>query len=150
MINAADDLAEWVEEKLNSKPRPLPYSVEYGGIFLKDAAVLAGLGTIGANNLLVNPEFGPRIRLRALFLDMELVPTGPIEFSPCKSCDMPCRRACPQRAFIQDSYSRDICRKQMRLDEAHRGLSEKMVKKDLRGMCIRYCRACEFACPVGR
>jgi epoxyqueuosine reductase len=39
--------------------RPLPYKVEEGGMFLKDAATLAGLGIIGKNNLLITPEFEP-------------------------------------------------------------------------------------------
>ena len=150
LINVANDLVKWVKKELDIKAQPLPYHVEAGGIFLKDSAALAGLGTIGASNLLVTPEFGPRIRLRALFLDVELVPTGPMDFSPCDSCDMPCRRACPQKAFIHGSYSRDICTNQMNLDKANRVILEKAVKEDSPSVCIKYCRACELACPVGR
>jgi epoxyqueuosine reductase len=39
--------------------RPLQYKVEEAGMFLKDAATLAGLGIIGKNNLLITPEFEP-------------------------------------------------------------------------------------------
>jgi len=39
---------------------PLPYRVEQGGILLKDAAVLAGLGVTGKNNLVITPQLaGP-------------------------------------------------------------------------------------------
>jgi epoxyqueuosine reductase len=116
---------------LNSNAHLLPYHVEKGGIFLKDAAVLAGLGTIGMNNLLITPEFGPRVRLRALFLDAELAPTGPTDFAPCAGCDMPCRSACPQEAFKSGSYRKALCSEQMKTDEANAVVVEEGQKKDL-------------------
>ena len=150
LISIAERLAESVKEEFNIKAQLLPYHVGKGGIFLKDAAVLAGLGAIGANNLLITPEYGSRIRLMALCLDAKLEPTGPIDFSPCDSCDMPCRAACPQKAFTQGSYSRDLCMRQMNMDEAHRVILEKEVEEDSPRVCIKYCRACELACPVGQ
>jgi epoxyqueuosine reductase len=63
----------------------LSYFIETGGIYLKDTAVLAGLGCIGKNNMLVTPELGPKVRLRALLLEEDLTPTGPIDFDPCKN-----------------------------------------------------------------
>jgi hypothetical protein len=74
----------------------MTYWVEEGGLYLKDAAVLAGLGCVGRNNILVTPDWGPRIRLRAVLLDAELAPTGRIEFDPCRGCDERCRSACPR------------------------------------------------------
>lgn len=150
MMRLAERIAEWIAEEFNIKARLLPYHPEGGGIFLKDAAVLAGLGVIGANNLLITPEYGPRIRLRALSLDSQLASTGPMDFSPCNSCDMPCRKACPQKAFSQGSYSRDLCVKQMRIDEAHRGIPEKDTRKDPPRACVKYCRACELVCPTAQ
>ncbi len=150
LMNVAGRLTECLREGFNVKAQPLPYHVEKGGIFLKDAAARAGLGVIGANNLLVTPEYGPCIRLRALCLGAKLTPTGPVDFSPCNSCDMPCRGACPQKAFTQGSYSRDLCMRQMSMDEANRGIIEKEAGEGSARACVRYCRACELACPVGR
>ncbi len=116
----------------------LPYAIEKGGAYLKDAAVLAGLGIIGANNLLITPQFGPRVRTRALLLDIELPPASALDFAPCDACDRPCWRACPQGAFPAGSYSKSLCNVQMKTDEA-RAVS-----------LVKYCRACELACPVGR
>jgi epoxyqueuosine reductase len=79
-INAK--LSEWLEKKKGYKTRKLPYYIENGGIFLKDAATLAGLGCIGKNNLFVNPDYGPRIRLRAIILDAKLFSTGAYELPP--------------------------------------------------------------------
>jgi epoxyqueuosine reductase len=134
----AKALRESLKEELNTTAHLLPYHVGKGGIFLKDAAVLSGLGIIGMNNLLVTAEFGPRVRLRALCLDVEVEPTGPSDFAPCKTCDMHCRQACPQEAFKNGTYKRVLCNKQMKIDEANRVTAY-----------IKYCRACELACPVG-
>jgi epoxyqueuosine reductase len=138
-----------MREEFNIKARLLPYHVERGGVFLKDAAVLAGQGVIGANNLLITPEYGPRIRLRALSIDAKFTPTGPLDFSPCDSCDIRCREACPQKAFTQGSYGRGFCVKQMGLDEANRATLETEVEDTPRA-CVKYCRACELTCPIGQ
>jgi epoxyqueuosine reductase len=97
----------------------LPYQIEYGGAFLKDAAVLAGLGMIGKNNLLVTPQYGTRVRLRGMFIEAELEPTGPSTFDPCQGCGMPCQRACPQDAFRGGSFKRELCRKEQEYNEEH-------------------------------
>jgi len=146
----AKNLVQWLKEDLNSDACLLPYDVEKGGIFLKDAAVLAGLGTIGMNNLLITPEFGPRVRLRALLLDAELAPTGPTDLAPCAGCDMPCRSACPQVAFTSGSYRRTLCSEQMERDEANAVIVKEGQEKNLPSRYTKYCRACELACPVGK
>ncbi len=148
LIETAGILKAWLRAQWGISARSLPYHVEKGGIFLKDAAVLAGLGAIGANNLLVTPGFGTRVRLRALFLDRVLNATGPIPFSPCDGCPMPCRRACPRDAFHGGAYDRSRCALQMAADEAganpvHPAAPEPI----LRSRPIRYCRACEQSCP---
>jgi len=149
LINVAKSLIEWLKKEFNLNAHDLPYHVEKGGIFLKDAAVLAGLGTIGMNNLLITPEFGPRVRFRALVVDVGLESTCPIDFAPCESCDMHCRQVCPQKAFRSGSYSRTFCNEQMEIDRATRVIV-KEEKKDLPSEYIKYCRACELACPVGK
>ena len=93
------ELAAWIEETFDCKTYKLPYLIEKGGIFLKDAAVMAGLGCIGRNNMVITPEYGPRIRFRALLLNREVEATGPLEFAPCQDCVQPCRTDCPVRAF---------------------------------------------------
>ncbi len=99
LIYMGKELALWSHTTLGIGARAMRYWVEEGGLYLKDAAVLAGLGCVGRNNVLVTPEWGPRVRLRAVLLDAELAPTGPIEFDPCLGCDERCRSACPQGAF---------------------------------------------------
>lgn len=105
LIKLTSQLSEWIEQTFPIKTYKLPYFVEKGGIFLKDAAVMAGLGCIGKNNLVITPQYGPRIRFRALLLSKELASTESSEFNPCKNCWQPCRKACPVAAFKKTVYS---------------------------------------------
>jgi epoxyqueuosine reductase len=150
LIRTANSLSQWLKEAFNIHCQPLPYHVEKGGIFLKDAAALAGLGAIGKNNLLITPQFGPRVRLRALLVDVELEPTGPTNFTPCEGCDMPCRSICPQHAFASSSYVRALCGAQMKKDETDNIIFEKSANGHTPSARVKYCRACELSCPVGR
>lgn len=148
LIGTANSLRDWLDEELNITAHPLPYQATEGGVFLKGAAALAGLGIIGRNNLLITPEYGPAVRLRALFVEEYLEPTGPAEFAPCEACEMPCRRACPQNAFAGDVYSRPVCKVQMQEDEANREALEVASSSGPAIEVVKYCRACELACPV--
>jgi epoxyqueuosine reductase len=62
-------LRKWMEEELGIKALSLPYQIEFGGVFLKDSAHLAGLGVIGKNNLLVTPEYSTHVRLYGILLE---------------------------------------------------------------------------------
>jgi epoxyqueuosine reductase len=151
-----------IQEDLDLTTHKLHYYVERGGLFLKDAAVLAGLGCIGKNNLLVTPDYGPRVRLRGLLLDARLDPTGPIDFDPCADCEVYCRKVCPEKALDRKSpvfesmdgstplpardgaYQREICNIRMEKD-----ISESEQSHTV-GAPVKYCRQCEMVCPVGR
>ena len=110
-------------------------------------------------------KYGPRVHLRAMLLDEELPATGPIDFDPCQECEMPCRKACPQKAFQSRIYakekfgsdklpgrsgvfSRDLCNVQMELDVDN--CEEMTIEAQERRKLIKYCRLCEFSCPVGK
>jgi len=98
------ELSRWIESTFAVRTYKPPYMVEKGGIFLKDAAAMAGLGCIGGNNLVITPKYGPRVRFRALLLNREAQATGPLEFDPCQGCEQPCRKACPVGAFQVDAH----------------------------------------------
>lgn len=109
LIRVFNKLSKWLEDKKGIKTTKISYFIEKGGIFLKDAAALAGIGVVGKNNMLVTKKYGSRVRLRALSLPMELGSTGLLDFDPCKGCSMPCRRVCPQACFAEKIYSAEIC-----------------------------------------
>jgi len=144
-------LAEWFRKAYAAETYELSYHAIRRGIFLKDAAVLAGLGVIGKNNLLITPQYGPRVRLRALLLDRSLESTGPLDgFAPCDECDGLCIQACPWEALHGGSYQRERCWQQMEEDETDRiVLTPPFVGMPARTI-IAYCRLCELSCPVGQ
>lgn len=147
----SESLKGWLREEHSLGALPLPYHVSRGGLYLKDAAVLAGLGIVGRNNLLLTPEWGPQVRLRCMLIQGDLQPTGPLAgFFPCKGCDAPCQDACPQNAFQRGAFTRERCAIQMDLDEASARPEGTRDDAGRRGLVTRYCRACELACPVGR
>lgn len=167
LAGIVEQLCVWITETYGIGTSHLPYHPQGRGTYLKDAAVLAGLGCIGRNNLLVTPEYGPRVRLRALTLDAVVPSTGITGFDPCASCEgMPCRRACPASAFDHQlytaneyrpaqlpgrdgSFSRPVCNSQMGKDMT---AAETQIIEGLDApvKVIRYCRECELACPAGK
>lgn len=165
LISISSKLTAWLGDEKGIRSRQFAYHIEDGGIFLKDAAVLAGLGCIGKSNMLVTRRFGPRVRLRAIFIEEVLPPTGPVDFDPCVDCTMPCRKACPRLAleariygkeeFGVDRlparngvYDRSLCNAEMQADREKYD-EIRIEGKAEPGRLVRFCRSCEFSCPVG-
>ena len=141
----------WLGEELGIKALSLPYQIEYGGAFLKDSAHLAGLGVIGKNNLLVTPEFGTRVRLRGIFMESDLQPTGPLDFDPCSGCPRFCHEVCPQDAFRSGAFERPYCK----IENDKRYAEAEMLPGSIMGIekvssVMKPCRYCELACPVAQ
>lgn len=151
LINISRRLKNWLAETYAAEACALPYHSGQSGIFLKDAAVLAGLGVLGPNNLLITPEYGPRVRLRAMLLNIGIEAPGPLDdFAPCDECDRPCLEACPTGAFQDGCYQRERCRLQMKADETEPIVRQSPVIGMPPEFMIDYCRRCELACPVGQ
>jgi epoxyqueuosine reductase QueG len=100
----------------------------------KHAAAAAGLGWIGRNNLLVNPELGARFRLVTVLTDQPLPAGEPLPFS-CGGCRA-CLSVCPAGAI-----------KENREDFDHLACFEKLkefrnkgyVGQFICGVCVRAC-----------
>jgi epoxyqueuosine reductase len=165
LIKTVSKLTTWLEKEQGIQCFKLPYHIEHGGVYLKDGAVLAGLGCIGKNNMLLTPQYGPRLRLRAMLIDADLPSMGMIDFDPCDACHMPCRASCPQDAFAEQIYniaeygmdhlpgrsgvySRIRCNQQMNLDESNFEEVKTGIKNSSEQL-VKYCRECELVCPVG-
>jgi len=151
LIKINHRLTKWFWEAYAVEARELPYHAIHRGVYLKDAAILAGLGVMGKNNLLITPQYGPRVRLRALLFDQLLESTGPLDgFTPCEGCDVRCMQACPWEALHGGSYQRERCWQQMEEDETDQiVLTSPFVGMPAKHV-IPYCRRCELACPVGQ
>ena len=151
LLDQSRQLRLWLDAELGITSWASPYHPKGEGFaFLKDAAALAGLGVIGKHNLLITPESGTRVRLRAIFMDADLPATGPItDFDPCDGCPMPCHRACPENAFEGGRYERVGCQVEMDRNEAAAEVIEGAVMgMDEAAETTKYCRNCELACPA--
>jgi epoxyqueuosine reductase QueG len=105
-----------------------------GLLSLKHAAWLAGLGAMGKNTLLTNREFGNRLCLGAVLLDVEL-PGDPL--ADCQLCDDDCRLcidACPAHAIGPSTVTQKRCR----------DYSESRTAK---GDHLYVCNQCRTVCP---
>lgn len=64
-------------------------------------AIKAGLGEYGHNQMVLTPEFGPRVRFSKIFTDMPLAPDAPRKLglsTYCLNCTK-CADACPPKAL---------------------------------------------------
>jgi epoxyqueuosine reductase len=140
-----NDLAAWLEGRLpgcqtrgfvDSAPFP---EREYGW--------LAGLGWIGKNTLLIDPEAGSFFFLTVLLTTAELPADVPLEVDHCGTCTA-CLDACPTQAFVEP-----------RVLDASRCLSALTIEDhgpvaaDLRagfGDWLFGCDVCQEVCPWNR
>ena len=72
--------------------------MQFGHISLKHAAELAGLGIIGKNYLLYNPEYGNLLWFSAVLTDANLIPDKKAKINICNKCNK-CVDACPSKAL---------------------------------------------------
>ncbi len=97
---AANEIARYLREQGYSAQAGHPL----GGLTLyPPLAQAAGLGQQGMHGLLITPEFGPRVRLAAVFTSVEDLPdTGSDEHAWvddfCREC-VKCVRHCPPKAI---------------------------------------------------
>jgi epoxyqueuosine reductase len=148
LISINKALVSWLGER-GYEAFDLSYAPFNGGIHLKDAAVLGGLGVVGRNNLLLIPGLGPRHRLRCLAINKELKQSSPSCYAPCQDCDAPCRKVCLNRAFSGDEEHPELAS----VNGFQRNLCDLQLRKikDLSGKKNKhtyYCRRCEFACKA--
>jgi hypothetical protein len=73
------------------------YADRREGVYLPLVALArrAGFGSPGRIGVLIHPEFGPWIAIRAVLLVAESLPeTSAPPFDPCSGCPAPCENAC--------------------------------------------------------
>ena len=105
-----------------------------GLLSLKHAACLAGLGTLGRNNMFYNYEYGNLIKLGALLTNIALASDPIREFDFCTDeCEL-CIKGCPVGALNGMMVSQKKCRQR----------SESTTKK---GAPITVCYNCRMICP---
>jgi len=71
----------------------------------RHAAVNTGLGEFGLNNLVITPEYGPRIRFNSVITEAELTPSPLLEEKVClgESCSI-CLQNCPGAISLRPDF----------------------------------------------
>ncbi len=101
----------------------------------KKLAVLAGVGWIGRNNLLVTKKFGSQVRLVTVLTNIPLTVDKPSKDS-CGNCRL-CIERCPAGAIKENRDDFDHIGCFEKLKEFQR---LKLVDQYICGVCVRVCR----------
>ncbi|MDD5005113.1 MAG: hypothetical protein PHS93_01240 [Candidatus Omnitrophica bacterium] len=100
----------------------------------KKIGVLAGLGWIGRNNLLVNPEFGSQLRLVTVFTNLKIKADKPLD-RDCKDC-YDCLKVCPAHAIQKkkEDFKYLDCSEQLKEFQ-----KANIVGQYVCGVCVKAC-----------
>lgn len=112
----------------------------------KYAAVNAGLGWIGKNDVLITEKYGPRVRLSAVLIDFPFVNGIRVTESNCPATCTKCIDICPHKVLTGESWNINATRKDLidyhLCNQKRSAYIEKHGRKNACGLCM-------VACPVG-
>jgi len=118
----------------------------------KRLAQLAGFGNYGKNALIINPVFGPWIRLAAILTNAEMVADKPFEQDSCGDCEN-CLKACPVGALIPYKVDDSKCLVGFHLtNKENFERNEKFGKYEASFTSNSHlmCTECQKACKYGK
>ncbi|MEM0058708.1 MAG: 4Fe-4S binding protein [Candidatus Bathyarchaeia archaeon] len=127
-------------------------AVSAQGLSYKRLAQLAGFGSMGKNTLIINPVYGPWIRLAAVLTDAELVADEPFNADLCGDCEE-CVKACPVGALTPYNIDVNKCLVGLRLlRENSPEIEEKFgfYMPSFTENAHLMCMECQKACRYGR
>ncbi len=104
-------LSRFLEKECGARAMSVPFSypLDMGAgktglisdVSLRHAAVAAGLGNFGRNNLVLHPEYGSRVLFGAVLCDLDLPSDPPCTEEVCTYCDI-CVEDCPAGALDEE------------------------------------------------
>lgn len=107
-----------------------------GILSMRHAAVLAGLGGLGKNTLLINKTYGNRLTIGAVLTDIALE-SDPRTESLCINSCRRCLDACPQKALDGITAQQNLCRPHA-------------YGTNARGFSVCNCNRCRTVCPLAK
>ena len=137
-----DALVAWMREH-SDHPFDARIFVDKHHVQERVFAKYAGLGWIGKNTCLINPEIGSWLFLAGLATSLELAPDG-VQTDRCGTCTM-CIDACPTGALFDD-YQMDATRCISYLTIENKGAIPEERRPQL-GNHLFGCDICQEVCP---
>ncbi|MDF2613169.1 MAG: hypothetical protein K0S71_955 [Clostridia bacterium] len=130
-------------EKLGGVAVPIPSDSPYeynplnmegrGLLSMRHAALLAGIGSMGKNSLIINRKYGNMINIGAVLTNLDLV-SDPLAEKICiEGCHL-CIDSCPQKALNEQSVTQKLCR-------------EYTYSKNDKDFLVCHCNTCRIICP---
>jgi len=112
----------------------LDWKKQTGHLSHKKVGVLAGLGWIGRNNMLVSPEYGSQFRLVTILTDMPLK-IDQVLPDNCGSCHS-CMKVCPAQAIKENAEDFD----HIKCFDAIKGFQKlHLAEQYICGVCLNVC-----------
>ncbi len=130
---------------LKNKDKNLKFKIcaDSSPIIEKVLAMRAGLGFIGKNRLLTNPQFGSFLLLGELVTNLSLKPDSPFKGLSCGSCRK-CIEACPTGALSDEDFDARRCISYLTIEHKGRIPAELKIKMNSH---LFGCEKCLLACP---
>ncbi|MHA2214107.1 MAG: 4Fe-4S dicluster domain-containing protein, partial [Candidatus Thorarchaeota archaeon] len=116
-----------------------------GGLVLyPPLAQKAGIGWVGKHGVLITPEFGPRVRLAAVYTSIQNLPFSETNEHGwigeyCKICGL-CIKQCPPKAILENNVRHET------------GIITNIIQQDCFEYFIQFygCSVCVKACPFSK
>ena len=138
-------LLELTEYIVSATSQEMQYKIYVDSATLaeRSIAVKAGLGFIGKNQMLINPEFGCQILLGEIITDLNLQPDKPITWD-CSNCKN-CIEICPTGALMPNGkFDANKCINYLTIEYKDEIPPKMAVKIENR---IFGCEDCILVCP---
>ncbi len=152
MLERLETMLSQLRQQVGKAMRGRAY-VDTGPLLERDHALRAGLGFIGKNCMLIQPQRGSWLFLGVLMLDIPLEADRPAEStlepqeSRCGTCER-CLNACPTGALLRP-YTLDSRRCISYLSTALKGSIPRELRP-LMGNWVFGCDVCQEICPWNR
>lgn len=140
------EIVQFIEDQLGH-PIPNRYYTDTGPILERELAQRAGLGWIGKNSMLINPQAGSTFLLAEILLGIEIEPDQPFSIDHCGSCTR-CIDACPTQCILPNrTINSNHCISYLTIE------NKGDIPEDLReqvGNWVFGCDICQQVCPWNR
>lgn len=139
-------IVEFIEEQVGHLI-PNRYYTDTGPILERELAQRAGLGWIGKNSMLINPQVGSAFFLAEILLGIELEPDEPFPTDHCGTCTR-CIDACPTQCILPNrTLDAQRCISYLTIENKDK------IPEELRDQMQNWifgCDICQSACPWNR